>query len=338
MSGLQCVPDANSSIPGQPGGSWHDVTFTMSGEAAQLPFVPFETPANVLEGVGGGSSEDAAKGGSDNQAMDGNQAHGGAAWSHSSVGLPFDFDFGLPDHNLNSGFQMPVNPAGAAPYSSQPSSSHYPTFPSHTADFFIPPPPVPATVLPDTGSISELQRQQVELVFSRVHRFISSPKGALINARGVCGYLAELVPEKIEFAYYETRQSMSPTLAIGFQFFITSDWFDKNQVPLRSLVTVPRSVVLTAIIRHLREVGREGFGFMNMPIQYPYINSLYWITDGGGGEGDGVVWPNGFGNLVLRWLRPRNMLEMRSHAAYMKGCSIEPELVDGNEDFRGLLD
>lgn len=225
--------------------------------------------------------------------------------------------------SVDLGLQMPVGPAAAALYSNQPSSSYLPTLPPQNTEFPVPP-LGPAAQLNPPNLESDpdylFWPQQAEQVSSRARQFLSSPTKTLINAKGLYEFLAERMPDKIEFVYHG-GQFRTRIFSAGVQFNITSAWCEARQITKGFRFMMDRASLLMEILRYLRGIGGEGFGFMNTPIQYPNITTWYWITGGDAGRGDGVVWPNDFGGIVLRWLRPRSVLEMKSWPAYIKGCN-----------------
>jgi hypothetical protein len=250
--------------------------------------------------------------------------------------IPIDPNLEMFDNNPGSGmfmndlsFQMPAKAAAATPYFNQPISGYLPTLPSQSTEYPVSPldpaappaQPSPAnlTPLPNPGFLSEKER--AKQVRSRAQNFLSLPKGNLINAKGLYRYLMERLPGEISFIYQFGKYT-SRHFSVGVQLQITSAWCDARQIAHQrgSNFMVPRSVLLKEILNHLQVVGMEGFGVMSSPIRYPNIVTWYWTIDEDGKRGDGVVWPNAFGDLVLRWQRPTHILSMKSQPVYVEGC------------------
>lgn len=266
--------------------------------------------------------------------------------------IPLDFDFEMPDKNsdlgipVNSGLQtpadaglgalvdipgskIPVNPAAANLYGNPPSLSSSPAPQLQSTELLAPPPgsSVPMGLqlnqpilgpLPGCEHPSDEQRAEQVLLGAREN--LSSPKKFMVNAHGVYGYLLTNIPEVIEFIQHHERY-VSTIVDVGVQFQITSAWCEARQIIPGPTLSVSRSVLLkSGIVDYLKGTGREGFGFMNTPVRELAIAIWYWSTDET--EVDGLVWPTAFGDLVLRWQRPRHIGFMMKQRDYIQSRRI----------------
>jgi hypothetical protein len=123
---------------------------------------------------------------------------------------------------------------------------------------------------------------------------------ANFDADLLCGFLDKHIPEAVAFTY-DSQRYVSCVFAAGIQFQITSDWCRSGSIPCGQLFYVPRSALVKGISDHLQTAATQGFGFMNRPVRASVVSTYWWHTDT---TGDGVVWPNAFGDLVVRWQRP----------------------------------
>jgi hypothetical protein len=117
----------------------------------------------------------------------------------------------------------------------------------------------------------------------------------------------EFIPETI--AVDSVRYVSARTRGVWFQ--VTPAWLEAKGLlsPLSGPTYVPRRVLSSAISDHLRE--KKSYGFQHT---YPVeglgdlenleVATLWWYGDK---DGDGAVWPNGFGDLLVKWLRPGSL-------------------------------
>jgi hypothetical protein len=134
------------------------------------------------------------------------------------------------------------------------------------------------------------------------------------DAKGFCEYLMEFVPKDVEFIY-DNHGYISSVSSVGVQFQITKDWCDARKVVSGPKFSVKLSVLLSAILDHLQTVGTQGFGWLRKqakgpaaPAQRLGMVAWWWSVSR---TGDGIVWPNAFGDLVLRWIRPAHIRSMK---------------------------
>jgi hypothetical protein len=120
--------------------------------------------------------------------------------------------------------------------------------------------------------------------------------------------LAEHVPETIEFTH-DNQRFVSAGFSIGVQFEITDKWCEERSIAFKPKFSLPRSMLLGGILNYK---GTQGFGFMKGQVRNSEIITWWWNTDQ---KGDGVVWPNAFGGLILRWQRPIHLKIMYSQIA-----------------------
>lgn len=132
-----------------------------------------------------------------------------------------------------------------------------------------------------------------------------------LKAEDICGYLTRHAPDPIDFTLDDTKY-ISAVLSIGVQFQITSAWCTARSIAYGPKFSIPLWILLSAISHHLVVEKRAGFGYFLRPVCDNTVDTVWWNTDV---EGDGVVWPNGFGDLVLRWQRPVHVVAIQREIA-----------------------
>ncbi|KAL2183915.1 hypothetical protein L209DRAFT_471060 [Thermothelomyces heterothallicus CBS 203.75] len=98
----------------------------------------------------------------------------------------------------------------------------------------------------------------------------------------------------------------------GVWFQVTPAWLKARGLLLSSSLGptyVPQQVLWNAISDYLREFKSYGFQHTvpvgdSQVLQNLNVATLWWFGDK---DGDGTIWPNGFGDLLIKWWRPGSL-------------------------------
>ncbi|KAH6618333.1 hypothetical protein B0J18DRAFT_437108 [Chaetomium sp. MPI-SDFR-AT-0129] len=109
-------------------------------------------------------------------------------------------------------------------------------------------------------------------------------------------------PQKIEFIPEAITPGcirfFSPRIC-GVQFQVTPIWLEAGGLPTGKAAYVLRRTLLHAIIEYIRTSGAQN-------PESSSITTVWWYGDN---DGDGVVWPNWFGDLAVKWWLPGSLRE-----------------------------
>jgi hypothetical protein len=98
---------------------------------------------------------------------------------------------------------------------------------------------------------------------------------------------------------------------VGIWFQLLPTWFEERGLNAQGWqIRLPLSVLLEGIEEHLRRFGSHGSPVENGEDPKNWGFTTYWFL--GGMDGDGIVWPNAFGGLVVKWSRPGSIRDLRS--------------------------
>ncbi|KAL2261197.1 hypothetical protein VTK26DRAFT_4595 [Humicola hyalothermophila] len=118
-------------------------------------------------------------------------------------------------------------------------------------------------------------------------------------------YLQDYFPKIVEFTCDQFSDGrvryISPVFA-GIWFQVTPSWLEARGLLPLARIKVFRSLLFDGIVDHLRPMYPFG-------VQENWEITTRWAW--GDIDGDGIVCPNVFGELVVKWLRPGSLRDLR---------------------------
>ncbi|KAH6632808.1 hypothetical protein F5144DRAFT_548717 [Chaetomium tenue] len=176
----------------------------------------------------------------------------------------------------------------------------------HTGPGFTPPPPT------DQPNGTAAYLAQIGLIFKQPR-----PRQMIYRLGDFLRFTDRHLPPTIEFTLEALSLDSARYVSVrirGVWFEVTPAWIEARGLRsspsplagLASMAYIPRKEVLDGILSHLRET--QSYGFQHMistgglrELRDLNIATLWWF---GADDGDGRVWPNGFGELLVQWWRP----------------------------------
>ncbi|KAH6622617.1 hypothetical protein F5144DRAFT_335017 [Chaetomium tenue] len=145
--------------------------------------------------------------------------------------------------------------------------------------------------------------------------YVNAPKTRLVIYRlgNFLTFVEVFFPQEICFTpepmAHGAPRFVSPRIN-GVLFQVTPEWLEIRGLPssCSEPVSVLRRTLLGAILGHLQDTRPHGSDSRRAgelwDVEGLNVATLWWY---GNRTGDGVVWPNGFGDLLVKWWAPGSL-------------------------------